>query len=71
MGAREATLGAEHPDTLNTKHNLALTMAQQGELQGAHELLEPVVSAREKQLGPEHAETLQSKEMLELIASMI
>ena len=61
LEARERTLGAEHPDTLKTKHNLAATLQQRGDLAGAEALLQDVLQAWERTLGPEHPDTVCSK----------
>lgn len=57
---RENELGPEHPNTLHSMHNLAITYSDAGERQNALQLLETVVVAREKMLGEEHADTLRS-----------
>jgi len=51
-------LGAEHPDTLATAHNLAVTLHAQGDYAGARARYEAVLAARTRLLGAEHPDTL-------------
>jgi Flp pilus assembly protein TadD len=47
-------LGDEHPDTLTTINNLALTLYAQGDWGTARALFAEVVEARRRLLGDEH-----------------
>merc|ERR1712194_63678 len=56
--------GDSHPDTLRTKHNLALALKGQGILKllaEAGTLEREVLSLREKSLGQNHPDTLRTK----------
>ena len=52
--------GEEHPDTLTSMNNLAVTFHAQGDLRGARALQERVLEARRRVLGEEHPDTLMS-----------
>ena len=54
-------LGAEHADTLWSKHSLAVTLGKQQKYGEAEQLLQQSVQQREKVLGAEHVDTLWSK----------
>jgi tetratricopeptide (TPR) repeat protein len=54
------SLGEEHPDTLLSISNLALTYSQQGKMDKAAELQEKVLEAGRRILGEEHPDTLSS-----------
>jgi hypothetical protein len=58
------TFGPEHPDTLTTKSNLALTLWNQGDYAGARDLFEQVLQASTRTLGPEHPGTLLARDNL-------
>ncbi|KAF2133614.1 TPR-like protein [Dothidotthia symphoricarpi CBS 119687] len=53
-------LGPEHPDTLTSMHNLALTYQSQGRWKEAEELDVQVVEIRTRVLGSKHPKTLGS-----------
>src|SRR5579859_4015405 len=59
-------LGNEHPDTLTSTNNLALTYRSQGKLNEATALQERVLEARKRTLGEEHPDTLTSMNNLAL-----
>ena len=52
--------GDEHPDTLTSMGNLALTYRKQGKLSEAAELEGTALKARKRTLGEEHPDTLRS-----------
>jgi Tetratricopeptide repeat len=52
------TLGVEHPDTLTSMNNLAISYGNQGRLMEAVELHEKVLKVRKRTLGVEHPDTL-------------
>ncbi|KAF2804921.1 TPR-like protein [Mytilinidion resinicola] len=62
LEAREAALGAEHPDTLASMNNLAT-----GKCKEAENMDRKVLEAREKTLGREHPSTLMSMNNLALV----
>jgi hypothetical protein len=53
-------MGEEHPGTLSTMDNLAVTLRAQGDLAGARRLAERVLEARVRVLGEQHPDTLTS-----------
>ncbi|CUA71457.1 Nephrocystin-3 [Homo sapiens] [Rhizoctonia solani] len=54
------TLGGNHPDTLSSLNNLAMTYPGLGRYDDAEQLLVQVVDARRRLLGDEHSDTLSS-----------
>ena len=66
---RKKLLGAEHPDTLTSMSNLALTYSNQGNLNEAEQLNVEVLDMRKKLLGAEHPHTLKSMSNLALTYS--
>ncbi len=63
---QKRSLGLEHPSTLTSMHNLALTYQRQGQLEKAEKLLLEVLEARRRPLGAEHPDTLASMNNLAL-----
>ncbi len=59
-GGYQQLLGNEHPDTLTSMNNLALTLARQGEHAEARMLHEQTLAIRRRVLGEEHPATLTS-----------
>ena len=57
---QEKELGAEHPSTLSSMANLALTYRNQGRWKEAEELEVQVIETRKRVLGAEHLDTLAS-----------
>jgi hypothetical protein len=57
--ARTAKLGADHPDTLTTRNNLALTYQSRKRCDLAEPLFREVVEDSRRKLGPTHPDTLQ------------
>lgn len=53
-------LGDDHPNVLQSMHNLALTRRDLGDLQGARELFEQALAGRRRVLGEDHPDTLRS-----------
>ena len=51
------TLGEEHPDTLTSMSNLAVTLSHQGDYAGAAALQRQVLDLRQRILGKEHPST--------------
>lgn len=58
--------GEEHPDTLTSMNNLALTLWKQGDLAGARTLQEQVLAVHRRVLGEEHPDSLTSMNNLAL-----
>ncbi|GLB08582.1 hypothetical protein AtubIFM57258_004479 [Aspergillus tubingensis] len=60
MELSKRVLGPEHPDTLSSMSNLALTYSYQGQWKEAEELQVQVLELRKRVLGPEHPDTFTS-----------
>src|SRR5207302_6484110 len=58
---RTAQLGADHPDTLTGKKELAVLYRAQGKLDRAEPLYQEVLQGRTARLGAGHLDTLTSK----------
>jgi tetratricopeptide (TPR) repeat protein len=59
-------LGEDHPDTLQSMHDLANICQELGALQRAHELFQQTLAARRRVLGEDHPATLASMNSLAL-----
>ena len=57
---RKKVSGAEHPDTLASMNNLALTYRSQGRWKEAEQLFMQVMETTKRVLGAEHSDTLTS-----------
>ena len=57
-------LGADHPETLRTRNNLALAYRDAGRLDEAIPLFERTLADRERVLGETHPSTLTSRNNL-------
>ena len=66
LEARKRVLGQEHPKTLFSMHNLAVTWNQLGRTAEALSLMEACCKLREKVLGAEHPDTKSSFEVLNI-----
>jgi tetratricopeptide (TPR) repeat protein len=60
-GVREAALGPDHPDTLNSSGNLAYAYDSAGRWAEAIALYESTLKLREAKLGPDHPHTLWTR----------
>jgi DNA polymerase III delta prime subunit len=60
MQTKKRVLGDEHPDTLNSMHDLAGTYASQGRWKEAEELQVQAMQIRKRVLSDEHPDTLKS-----------
>ena len=60
----ERMLGADHPDTLNSRNSLAAAYQAAGRVADAIPLFEQTLVGRERQLGPDHPDTLNSQNNL-------
>jgi len=67
LQAREATLGLEHSDTLNSINSLGLVLKDQGNYEEAEAMHRRGLEGLEKTLGPEHLDTLISVSNLGLV----
>ena len=61
LNARERVLGAEHPDTLTTRHQLARWTGEAGDPATARDRLAALLPVQERILGPEHPDTLTTR----------
>ncbi|WP_394816876.1 tetratricopeptide repeat protein [Streptomyces lonegramiae] len=57
-------LGPEHPSTLFTHTNLAISYSHAGRVEDAIALLEPVATASERLLGAQHPDTMTAAAVL-------
>jgi len=64
LDARERVLGAEHPDTLTSRHQLAFWTGEAGDRAAAQDLLAALLSVDERVLGLEHPQTLADRREL-------
>ncbi|HYI17875.1 MAG TPA: tetratricopeptide repeat protein, partial [Solirubrobacteraceae bacterium] len=53
--------GAEHPNTLRTRNNLAIVLLDAGRAEEAIAILEPLVADLERAVGAEHPDTRGSR----------
>ncbi|WP_189428446.1 tetratricopeptide repeat protein, partial [Streptomyces thermoviolaceus] len=60
----ERILGPDHPDTLTSRHNLAIALYAMGRHQEAADLHQRNLTDRERILGPDHPDTLTSRNNL-------
>ncbi len=54
-------MGPDHPDTLDSRNNLALAYQEAGRAAEAIPLHEQTLAASERVLGPDHPRTLDSR----------
>ncbi|MDR6594539.1 toll/interleukin-1 receptor domain-containing protein [Saccharothrix longispora] len=64
LEVQSGVLGAEHVDTLDTRHNLAAAYLDLGNHDHAHRMLEDLLPARLRVLGPDHEDTLETRRCL-------
>jgi hypothetical protein len=64
METLEKKLRADHPSTLTSMADLAVTYSNQGQQDEAEKLEVQVMEIREKKLGADHPDTLTSKNNL-------
>lgn len=50
LARRIHVLGADHPDTLNSKHNLACTLSAIGETSAAQALFDEIAAAKRRRV---------------------
>jgi len=61
---REHALGPEHPDTLRTRNDLAVTLDDEGKYAEAEVEYRAVIELEKKLLGPDHPTTLTTRDNL-------
>ncbi|MCX5434745.1 tetratricopeptide repeat protein (plasmid) [Streptomyces sp. NBC_00257] len=66
LDAETRALGPQHPDTLESRNNLALTLYWVGEYAEAVDLHRQTLNDRIRVLGPQHPDTLESRNNLAL-----
>jgi serine/threonine protein kinase len=64
LSLRNGALGAEHPDTLRSKNNVAGAYMAAGRPHEAAILHEEILKKRRAQLGPDHPDTLETRNNL-------
>ena len=64
LPVRERVSGAEHPDTLTARHNLASWTGQAGDAAAAREQFAALVPVRERVSGADHPDTLTARHHL-------
>ncbi|KAF2022699.1 hypothetical protein EK21DRAFT_44720, partial [Setomelanomma holmii] len=64
METRKRVLGEEHPSTLTSMNNLALTLKSHGSTQKAISLLKHCCKLLIATLGPQHPDTISSRRTL-------
>ncbi|NEC49805.1 tetratricopeptide repeat protein, partial [Actinospica acidiphila] len=64
LADRERVLGADHPDTLRTRMDLAASYRGAGRMQEAVDLCEQVLADYERVLGTDHPDTLAARHNL-------
>ena len=64
-------LGAEHPSTLASANNLAMSLKKQGEYSDAEQMLHAAFASCQRVLGPTHPSTLQTASSLEDVRARI
>ena len=64
LTSRERVLAPDHPDTLNSRNNLAHAYQSAGKLNQAIALYEQTLADRERVLGNDHPDTLASRNNL-------
>jgi hypothetical protein len=64
LARRRRVLGEDHPDTLASASNLAVSLRAAGEYQAARELGEDTLARRRRVLGEDHPDTLASADGL-------
>lgn len=69
VALHKSKLGADHPDTLTSMHNLAIDYSEAGRRDEALQLTEEVVALRKSKLGADHPDTLRSMHNLAILYS--
>jgi len=60
LARRRRDLGEDHPGTLASASNLAVSLRAAGEYQAARELNDDIIARRRRILGDEHPETMMA-----------
>ncbi len=67
LAGREQTLGADHPETLTSMHDLAVLYKEEGKYDKAEPLYLEILLQRKQQLGADHPDTLTCKHSLAVL----
>ncbi|MET8281884.1 tetratricopeptide repeat protein, partial [Micromonospora sp. NPDC005174] len=67
LATQTRVFGTEHPETLYTRHNLAVVLYRQGRYGEAETAYCEVLATRTRVLGTEHPDTLKTRHGLALI----
>jgi hypothetical protein len=67
LAVRKRVLGAEHPITLTTAHNLAASLMHQGKHDEAEKMGREVLAVQKRVLGAEHPNTSSTANFLEYL----
>jgi hypothetical protein len=70
LGAQERLLGAEHPDTLDTREILARCTGEAGDPAAARDQLTALLAIRARVLGADHPDTMDTRHILAYWADM-
>ena len=68
---QERVLGPDHPDTLNTRNNIASCTGECGDAAAALRLASELLPDRERVLGPDHPDTLATRNNIVYWARML
>jgi len=66
---RTRVLGADHPDTLTARNNLAFWRAEAGDVAGAVSEFEQLLTDQVRVLGTDHPDTLATRDVLAVLRS--
>jgi hypothetical protein len=69
LAARVRVLGPGHPDTLTTRHQIAVEMAARGDHAAAEAEFTDLLAAKLRVLGPDHPSTLVTDEWVNSLAA--
>ena len=64
-------LGAEHPSTLTSANNLAMSLVDHDRLSEAEQMLQAVLASCQRVLGPSHPHTMQTGKSLKNVRARI
>ncbi|MFF1325742.1 GvpL/GvpF family gas vesicle protein [Streptomyces chartreusis] len=68
LEVQQQALGADHPDTLTTRNNLAVVRVQRGDLEGAEADCRAVLADRTRTLGADHRDSGDSQRALDVLS---
>ena len=71
LAARQQALGADHPSTLATRHEIGRMLAARGQYDQAEQAYRDLLAVRERVLGPEHPSTRTTQDSLAELEKVI